>query len=92
MQAIINQAITTAWTDVEIDQIRASGNYEFWSRGGAAFRIRMPGQTAYATIKANSRIKVKGVYAVGGVLFQAQTITGSETIEVLISEGEVLVC
>ena len=84
MQAIINQAITTAWTDVEIDTIRTSGKYMFWSRGGADFRIRMTGGTAYATISAGEKVLIDNVNNIGGVLFQAQTVTGTEDIEVII--------
>jgi hypothetical protein len=84
MQVIINQAITTAWADIEIDSVRTTGEYMFWARGGGAFRIRVSGTANYATIAANQKVFIDSIHAIGGVLFQAQTVSGTDTIELVI--------
>ncbi len=85
MQAIINQAITTAWTNVEIDTTRTSGSFAFWSRGGTDFHVKMPGGSAYLTVSDGAKIGIDNIETIDGVLFQAKAISGTETIEVLIA-------
>ena len=85
MQAIINTDITTEWTDIEIDKTRVSGKYAFWTRGGAAFRVKKKGEATFLTMAEGKGLSIDNVSCIEGVLFQAQTVEGTDTIEVVIT-------
>lgn len=81
---IINADLTTDWTDIELKRTYLSGSCKFWTRGGTAFQIRNKNTSEIATILEDVKTNFLDIKTIDGAVFQARTISGTDTLEMII--------
>ncbi len=82
---IVNQDLTSDWADVSLKRTYINGSCFFQTRDGTSFQIRKKGGSQIMTILPDNKYSLPDLKSINNVIFQAKTISGTDTLEMLIS-------